>query len=311
MSIFWTFLLFVFAAIGCVLVVVHFLARMLLQPPRMSDGKALYLLKRMSPSDLGLPFETMWFESGKTPQSAAIRIAAWWIDASQPSAKTVVVIHGYGDAKVGALAWAPTWRDLGFNCLLIDLRGHGESGGSLTTGGVLERDDLDAVINSIVTLKPAQTKQIALFGISLGGAVALACAARREDIAAVVCDSTFADYASAATAHGKLIGVPLPSLLPWVMRWAQKLAGVEFAEARPAFTLAACSCPVMLIHGEADPFVSKEQVSLLSEALIARQNPKDAHLVVADAYHVLALPSNTQLYQRQLAGFLQIAITPE
>ncbi len=305
MSVLWTILLLALAAAVCVAAVIHFLANMLLRPPRMSDGKALYVLKRMSPADLGLPFTALSFDVPKTERSEPIKIAAWWIEPASPSEKTVVVIHGYGDAKVGSLAWAPTWRDLGFNCLLIDLRAHGESGGTITTGGVLERDDLDAILNRIQTDRPTQTKQIVLFGISLGGAVALACAARRADVAAVVCDSTFTDYAVAAAAHGQLIGTPLPTLLPWTIRWAEKLAKVRFEDARPVEAIAKCACPILLIHGDSDPFVPDEQVLLLGQALIALQNPLDDHWIVDDAGHVLSLAVDAVTYRERLRGFLE------
>lgn len=304
MSILWTALLLLIAATLCVAGVIHALAMMLLRPPRMTDGKALYVLKRMSPGDLGLPFEDVGFDVPRSERSEAIRIVAWWIEAASPSEKTVVIVHGYGDAKVGALAWTPTWRSLGFNCLLIDLRAHGESGGTITTGGVLERDDLDAVINQTRAARERQTKTLALFGISLGGAVTLACAARREDIDAVVTDSMFAAYDSAAHAHGRLIGAPLPRLLPIVTRWAEKRAKVSFGDARPLDTIGAVQCPILLIHGEGDPFVSAEQVAALDEALKARGNPRDDHWVIPGAAHVLGLAAEPGGYRERLRAFL-------
>src|SRR5689334_5398759 len=87
------------------------MARMLLRPPRMNDGRAIYLLKRLSPMDLDLDFEEVWFEG------AGVKIAGWWIPAKNPSDKCIVLIHGYGDAKVGAIAWAPLLHDLGWNVL--------------------------------------------------------------------------------------------------------------------------------------------------------------------------------------------------
>lgn len=304
MSILWTVLLLILGAAVCVAVTIHFLARMLLRPPRMTDGKALYVLRRMSPGDLGLAFETKSFEVPGSEQSAPIRIAGWWIAAPARSEKTVVIIHGYGDAKVGALAWTPTWRDLGYNCLLIDLRAHGESGGSVATGGVLERDDLDFVLNRLRADRAAQSRQVVLFGVSLGGAVALAVAAQRDDIHAVVTDSVFADYAGAAIAHGGLIGAPLPSLLPLMTRWAQRLAGVRFAEASPLTTLPRCRAPVLLIHGELDPFVPEAHVLSLGKALVDRNNPLDDHWLVEGSNHVTALAADPVAYRERLADFL-------
>ena len=286
----------------------HALARMLLAPPRMSDGKALYVLRRMSPGDLGLPFEPASFDLPATDHSAAIRIAAWWIEAPAASNKTVIIIHGYADAKVGALAWTPTWRELGYNALLIDLRAHGESGGTICTGGVLERDDLDAVLNQILVQRPDQMRELVLFGISLGGAVALAVAARRSDVDAVIADSVFADYASAATSHGKLIGAPLPGMLPLSIRWAEHLAGVRFADAAPVDSIKKCACPVMLIHGDADPFVPEDQALELGEALIKRGNAMDDHWIVEGAGHVLSIAADAGAYRTRLNAFLDRAI---
>lgn len=304
MSIVWTLVLFLLAGALCVAAVIHALATMLLRPPRMTDGKALYVLKRMSPADLGMMSEAIAFDLPKTDRSPAIRIAAWWINAPSASEKTVVIIHGYGDAKVGGLAWAPTWRALGFNCLLIDLRAHGESGGTITTGGALERDDLDVILNQIRRDRARQTSSVVLFGISLGGAVALACAARREDIDAVVTDSMFAAYDRAAHAHGRLIGAPLPKLLPLVTRWAEKRAKVSFAEARPLDTIGEVKCPVLLIHGEADPFVPADQVAALRAALESRGNSRDCHWIVPDAAHVLSLAANADAYRGRLGSFV-------
>lgn len=308
-SALWTIVLILFAAALCALFTVHLLARMLLRPPRMTDGKALYLLRRMSPADLGLPFEPMSFDLPATDRSPPTTLAAWWIEAAAASDKTVILIHGYGDAKVGAIAWAPTWRSLGYHCLAIDLRAHGESGGTMTTGGVRERDDLDLLINQLLARRPAQTRQVVLFGISLGGGVALATAARRDDLAAVITDSVFADYTAAATEHGELIGAPLPSLLPWTIRWAERLAAIRFDDAKPLSTLPNCECPVMLIHGDADPFVPDDQVLALGKALIDRAHPRDVHWIVEGAQHVIALERDPEAYRDRIAAFLDRALS--
>src|SRR5689334_15757365 len=112
------------------------MARMLLTPSRMSDGKAAYLLKRLSPGHLGLRYELTRFEvRGQRTGDAlnadvlngdVLKIAAWWIAHPAAMGKCVVLIHGYGDAKVGAIAWAPMFHAMGYHILAIDLRAHGE-----------------------------------------------------------------------------------------------------------------------------------------------------------------------------------------
>lgn len=278
---------------------------MLLRPPRMTDGKAMYLLRRMSPGDLGLPFERIEF---KVPDAArpreSLRIVGWWIPAAQNSARTCVIVHGFGDAKVGALAWAPLWHELGWNTLVIDLRAHGESGGEETTGAFFERDDLDAVLNDLRVRLPHKMEHLALFGVSLGGAVVLATAAQRDDVDAVIADSVFADYADAAIVHGRLIGAPLPMLTPLAIRLAERAAGASFGQVRPLDTIKRCSCPAMLVHGGADAFVPADHVAALGDALKSRNRSDDTHLHVSSAGHCLAIVADAPGYVASLHHFL-------
>jgi hypothetical protein len=151
--------------------VVCLLARSLAMPPRMSDGKAAWVLRRLSPADLGLPFEETAFDVRDAADPAGgrtLRIAGWWIPHPHARGRCVLLLHGYADAKVGAIAWAPTWYALGWNVLAIDLRAHGESAGRFCTGGFFERDDVGQVIDQLRAARPEQTRQLALFGASLG-----------------------------------------------------------------------------------------------------------------------------------------------
>src|SRR4051812_48058657 len=52
----------VVSALLLVTIAVIMMAQMLLRPPRMTDGKATVLLRRLSPGDLGLHFQTEIFE---------------------------------------------------------------------------------------------------------------------------------------------------------------------------------------------------------------------------------------------------------
>src|SRR5436309_1814370 len=108
------------------------MARTLLRPNRMTDAKALTLLRRLSPGDLGLDFEDVRFEVRDEQTGKPLRLAAWWIPAEELSHRTVLLLHGYADAKVGAIAWAPTLHGLHWNILALDLRAHGESAGRLS-----------------------------------------------------------------------------------------------------------------------------------------------------------------------------------
>src|SRR6476620_7955891 len=88
------------------------LARTLLRPERMNDGKAILRLHRLSPGDLSLRFADVHFDVRDEQTGKPLHIAGWWIPADASSDQTILLLHGYSDAKVGSIAWAPLLHSL-------------------------------------------------------------------------------------------------------------------------------------------------------------------------------------------------------
>ena len=65
-----------------------------------------------------------------------------YIENRRDSHKTVILIHGLYQNRTMCLPYMDEYRRLGYNILLIDLRGHGESEGDHTEWGISEVDDL-------------------------------------------------------------------------------------------------------------------------------------------------------------------------
>src|SRR5580692_646041 len=70
--------LLVFGGVTAALTALY-MAESILRPPRMSDGKALYLLKRLAPDDLGLPYERVTFTVRDERTGRPLSLAAWWV----------------------------------------------------------------------------------------------------------------------------------------------------------------------------------------------------------------------------------------
>ncbi len=241
-------------------------AKMLLQPPRMTDGKSSYVLKRVSPADVGLRYETVRFDVWDEASRQKIQIAGWWIPAAVSSDVTVILLHGYADAKIGAIAWAGVFFERGLNVMAVDLRAHGESEGKFTTGGVFEAQDVSQVIDQLRTTRPGASRRVILFGASLGGAVAIAVASRRDDIAGIILDSPFADLATTAFNHADLVGAAL-FLQPLATRLARWWSGAEFETVRPLDLIGTVRSPVLLMQPEFDAVVGDELARQLRESV--------------------------------------------
>lgn len=298
----------VLLAVGLALfaTIVYLLARSLVMPPRMSDGKAAWVLRRLSPGDLGLTFEEVSFDIRDAANARPLRIAAWWIPHPDARGRCVVFLHGYADAKVGSIAWAPIWHVLGWNILAIDLRAHGESGGRFCTGGYLERHDVNDVVNLLRARRPDDTLRVVLLGLSFGAAVAVATAAERTDLDAVVLDSPVPDFAEAAMTQMEVVGAPGGLLQRLAVQLAEKMTGARFAEVRMLDVVPKLTCPVMVIAPADDPLLAGDVGDRLRDGVASRAPAAGPSVVwnVKSAGHLLPLPSDPDEYGRRLEEFL-------
>lgn len=280
--------------------IIFLLARSLVCPPRMSDGKAMWVLKRLSPGDLGLPFEDVSFDIRDEASGEPLRIAGWWIPHPDARGRTVLILHGYADAKVGSIAWAPTWHALGWNILAIDLRAHGESSGRFCTGGYFERHDVGQVINLLRARRPDETRRLVLFGISFGAAVAVAAAVQRTDIDAIVLDSPVPDFAQAAMIQMNGLGAPSGLLRRLAVKLAQQITGAQYADVRMLDLISSLRCPAFISAPDHDVLLDNGVGDRLRESLPANS----VYWLVRDTGHLLALPTDPNEYQRRIGEFL-------
>lgn len=291
-------------------VTIAIMAVSILRPPRMSDGKALWVLRRMSPGDVGLQFETVWFQVRDERSGSKISIAGWWIPCPNADGRCVILLHGYADAKVGAIAWAPLWHELGFNILAIDLRAHGESQGTYSTGGYWERHDVSQVINEIRAQRPGDTQNLVLFGASLGATVAVATAALRDDVSAVVLDSPYNDFCDAAMAQMDRLGAPGRPFQVAALWLAGKLGHANFADVRLLDLLPKTPVPVLAILPEKDQLTAGDVRQRIENAIAERasRGSADQTWVVPDCDHLLALACKPDEYREHLERFVLQAV---
>ena len=284
------------------------MALTLLRPPRMTDGKATLVLRRVSPGDLGLNFEETRFDVRDPRTKRTLPIAAWWIAHPRAHGKCVVLIHGYADGKVGAIAWAPMWHALGYNILAIDLRAHGYSGGTFSTAGYFERHDVNQVLDQLLAERPDEARQLVLFGVSLGAAVALATAQLRDDVDALVLECPYANYLHGVDAHAAVMQTPLSSFVPLAYRIAQRISGARFDDVKPADLLARVTTPTMVIEADADPFVPPGDRAAIERAMADRaaRGLVSVYWNVSDAAHVMGIVADAGEYARRIAAFVKM-----
>jgi pimeloyl-ACP methyl ester carboxylesterase len=169
------------------------------------------------------------------------------------------------------------------------------------------------VINQVRAARPAETREIALFGVSLGAVVAAATAVARADVgdvAAVVLESPYLDFRDPAAAQMQRLGVPRGTILRAALGLAGRIAGTDFAAQRTDRLIERLPCRVMVIAPAEDPYVSPEDVDVLERA-VSRRPPSAGPGVfwrVAGAGHGMAMVAEPDEYRTRLAAFLDDAV---
>ena len=288
-----------------ILGLIQAMAYVMLRPPRMTDGRAVWRLRRLGPEDLGLKYENISFTVKDISTGKQIKLGGWWMPSKIQSARCVILIHGFGDAKVGAIAFAPMLSAMHLNILAIDLRAHGQSEGKFTTAGVYEQHDVCEVITQLKNLLPEQTKQVMLFGISMGAAVAAATAILRDDITHLLMESPYASFAQAAMQHAQVLGAPGGFIQRWAFASAQQTANVDFATVRPVDLIVKVPCKLMVIQCEKDVFVTQEHRQLIDAAIESRRklDRPTVSWTIENAHHNAGLYVDPEKYVQRVFEF--------
>src|SRR5690606_35144050 len=184
---------------------------------------------------------------------------------ADPSAPTVVLVHGWGSSKHDMLDRADVLHDA-YHLLIPDLRNHGQSGDAQTTQGVREAADLRAMIDWLETAKAPTA--IAVLGVSMGGATALAEADRDERVAGVIVESTHATLANAIQARIERAGYPLALPGSWsVLLGSLMRTGVDASSVDPLLGVQRLDeRPILLVYGGADDSIGRDDATMLETA---------------------------------------------
>jgi pimeloyl-ACP methyl ester carboxylesterase len=240
-----------------------------------------------------------------------VRLAGWYIPAgngSAPTGPTVVMVHGWGSNKSQMLDRGAGLHDA-YNLLIFDLRNHGQSEEAATTQGVREAEDLRTMLDWLEANKGPQS--IAVLGVSMGGATAIAEADRDERVDALIIESTHATLANAAQARLEIAGYPLAMPGSWaillgsLMRTGEDVSSVDPVQG----VVRLDDRPVLLIYGGADDAIGPDAAEQLRAAATEAGSPVELQ-VCAGAGHAESTDVCPGDYPAWMLGFLERALAP-
>lgn len=179
----------------------------------------------------------------------------WWIPARATRIGHILFCHGNGGNVGDRVAHAACLTAAGFDVLLFDYRGFGQSTGRPSEEGTYL--DAAAALGAAVRRPEVDRSRVFYLGESLGGAVALALALESPPRGLIV-QSTFTSVRATARRHYPLIPSRLvPDAYPSLRRIGQLRA------------------PLLVLHGDRDEVVPVGHGTALFEAA---PEPKRIHI---------------------------------
>ena len=222
------------------------------------------------------------------------------IENAQPTDKWVIICHGYTGGINQSLVFAKKCYDLGFNILMPEARGHGESEGNSFGMGWLDRLDIIDWIKYLVNND--SNSKIILYGISMGASSILMTLGETlpKNIKLVISDCAYSSandeikFLLKNVYHVPIFTLKLSSLM------AKIRLGYSFEEADAIKQVSKTNIPILYIHGNADKITPVETIDKLYD------NTKSIKekLVIENAGHAESIFIDENLYWNTIKNFI-------
>ena len=223
-----------------------------------------------------------------TSDSKKIKLTGKMLKQENPTNKWAIIVHGHTRYYESVCSIAKDFYDKGFNILTPNLRGHGPSGGKITTMGIMECQDMLCWIELI--LKEDKNANIILHGTSLGAGTVMNTIGLKSEclknVKAVIEDcgftSIYSEFENLIKSTYKLL--PTKLTMNIINSLCKLIYGIDFKSVEPIKMIQNSNIPILFIHGDKDTYVP---FYMLDQLYNVYNGPKEK-LIVKDAKHAEA-----------------------
>jgi pimeloyl-ACP methyl ester carboxylesterase len=229
-----------------------------------------------NPQDYGCKFEEVTFG----PHG----VHGYWLASN--AAQTLIYHHGNGGNVGDNSEHACRLNKFGFNVLVFDYRGYGNSKGEFPSEHAVYQD-AEVAWDFATQQKRIAPREIIIYGHSLGAAVAIEMARRHPNASGLISESGFTSVYEMAKRDKLFRFFPVRLIVHQEMDSISKLPQINM--------------PVLIIHGARDKVVPAD----MAEELYAAANQPKQKLIVPAGGHDNTAAIGGDDYKRAVLGFAQ------
>jgi uncharacterized protein len=222
-----------------------------------------------------------------------------WFSHKDSAKGTVILVHQLTTNRSFILTEASEFLFMGYNVLLFDLPGHGNSYGNTTTLGYSDTRELKLMWDFI---KEKGEKNIYLWGSSLG-AVIITKTINDYNIkpAGIILEVPFASLQNHLEGRSRGLGFPAEPFGFLVTLWVGIEQGYNGFKFRPAEYSKKINCPVLLQWGSDDIYVLEKQERKIFENI---PGLKKRFVIYENAGHQSFLGFDPVKWKEEVGSFL-------
>ena len=222
--------------------------------------------------------------------------------------KATVIIFFHGLRCSSYINGAPIYKITKrreWNLLLVSLRAHDESGGNISTLGILERYDCCAWANW-ATSEFGEQVPIYLMGISMGGAAVLMSSDLNlpKSVCGIIDDAGFTTPLEMIKvgSKNKLRYELLSDIFTQMVNVGTKIWGhFDLKDADASVAVSKTNVPILIIHGDKD---NQAPLSMAYKIYDSCQGEKDLY-IVSGATHKECYRTNPEKYEKIVSEFIE------
>ena len=194
-----------------------------------------------------------WFKKSRFKKASitsfdGLELNAYQIenDAKRPY---IIMVHGYNSDALSLLCAAHDLARRGYNLLMIDARGWGDSAGEICTFGFKESLDL---VGWIDYLLKETVNDIGLYGVSMGASTVLKTLSYKLDprVHFAIVDGPYSSLKGLLEKRAKT-----SLLMPALNHYVQELLGFDLTEMELVEAVKLNHTPTLFIHAKDDPII--------------------------------------------------------
>ncbi|MDR2660616.1 MAG: alpha/beta hydrolase [Lactobacillaceae bacterium] len=283
------------------IVSVYFLHVALARIPAKKEYQPIYK-KNEAPYSYQQKWNTYKPELWTIETADHLKLVADYLPAEKQTNKTVVLAHGWHISRKYMGTYGEMFHQMGYNVLVPDERGAGQSDGKWYGFGWQDR--LDYLKWFDLINKKIPNGQIAMLGISMGAAATLMTSGEKlpENVKALIADSAFTSVKDQFTeVLKKSYHLPAFPIINYASFLSKHIVGYSFDEASTIKQVQKNKLPILFIAGDSDSLIPYQNTEKLYQA---DPNSNKEIWITKNSEHVQSFHDYNEEYVSHVKNFL-------